>query len=164
MSIQSNESKPQRFPWCVIVPPPTAEDYGRSVVSLAWYSAVLGVAFIAFLVIALSHQTRISIGNSTPAWVLLISAVLMVLSSTWLLIRVKRLQAFGRIELIGVAIVLFSLNTGTDTFLVAVFFEVAGDGPVSLLILILAGIIYWAVVSVRYLLRGREFVSRQGPY
>src|SRR5262249_14377762 len=163
MSIQSHESKPHRFPWSVIVPPQTVEDYCRSVISLSWYSAAPGVVFTA-LVVALSRQSNIAIGSSIPALVLLISAVLLMLFSTWLLVRMKRLQAFGRIELAGVAIVLFSVNAGTDTFLLAVFFEVAGHGPVFLLILILAGVIFWAIASIRYLLRGREFVSRQGHY
>jgi len=152
--------------WRVIVPPPTAKDYRRSVVTLARYSAVLGVAVIAFLAIAaiaLSHQTKIkiSIGNPISALILLMSVVLMVLSSTWLLIKLKRLQEFGRIELTGVAIVLFSINALTDTAYVACLFELPGHGPVFLWILILAGLIYGAIVSIRYLLRGREFV-RQG--
>ena len=164
MSVQSHESTPQRFPRCVIVPPATPERYRLSVVSLPLYSLALGVVLIAYVSVALLHTFNVSVGMISLTLLLLCLALLMVLSSVAVLIRVKRLQRFGRMELAGVAIVLFSINAGTGTFLVAWFFNFP-DRPVFLLILILAGVIFWAIVSIRYLLRGREFANGpQGNY
>jgi hypothetical protein len=156
MSVEPHESARQRFPLSLIILPRTAEDFRRSVIDLSLYSAAGGIALFAYLMIPFWHAPSASVGIVGVA--LLTSAILMILSSTGLWIKLKWLKKFGRIELAGVATVLLSLNVGTHGSLLAAFFNTKEFATLS--ILILSGAVFWAIVSLRFLVRARDFADR----
>ena len=154
MSVEPYEAAQLRFPWSLISPPRTAEDFRHSVIGLSLYSAATGVVLIAYLMIAFWHALWAPVGVVGVA--LLASAILMVLFSTGLWIRMRWLRRFGRVELACIALVLLSLNVGTDICWVAML-----PKRTVLSALLVSGItIFWAIISLRYLLRARDFADR----
>jgi len=80
----------------------------------------------------------------------------MLLFSIVLLIRIKWLQKFGRTDSACIALVLLSLLVGTDMCWVMLLSK-----QTVLSVSVVSGTtIFWAITSLRYLLRTRDFADR----
>jgi hypothetical protein len=139
-----------RFPWNLIFLPRTPESFRHSVMDLSVYSAALSTLFLA-LSIALFIAWFLQIGAIVAS-----VGILMLLFSIALLIRIKWLQKFGRAELTCIAIVLLSLIVGTD---VCLFLLLCKQTVLSVLV-VSGTTIFWAIISLRYLVQARDFADR----